>query len=211
MSSYLLAFVVSDFKHISNEATKAPTDTLHRVWVRPDSVDKAQYALENSAKVLKALEAYLNFDFELPKVDSAAIPNKGGAMENWGMVTYWETAMIYEVDYLDISHALKLSGVDVISHELAHQFFGDTVTCEWWDQTWLNEGFATLFEFHITDGLYPSWNTRHFFNIRKLQNAFRADSRLITRPMTNDVETLGQISSAFDTIAYDKCENNLRI
>lgn len=89
MSSYLLAFVVSDFKYISNEAGKAPTDTLHRVWVRPDSITKADYALENSAKVLKALEDYVGFDFVLPKVDSAAIPNKGGAMENWGMVTYW--------------------------------------------------------------------------------------------------------------------------
>lgn len=89
MSSYLLAFVVSDFKHISNEGDIGPDDTLHRIWVRPDSVSKAPYALENSAKVLKALENYVGFNFELPKVDSAAIPGKGGAMENWGMVTYW--------------------------------------------------------------------------------------------------------------------------
>jgi aminopeptidase N len=89
MSSYLLAFVVSDFDYISNADTKQPDDTLHRVWVRPDSVSKAAYALENSEKVLKALENYVGFKFALPKVDSAAIPNKGGAMENWGMVTYW--------------------------------------------------------------------------------------------------------------------------
>lgn len=89
MSSYLLAFVVSDFDYISNNATKEIGDTLHRIWVRPDSTSKAAYALENSAKVLKALENYVGFEFALPKVDSAAIPNKGGAMENWGMVTYW--------------------------------------------------------------------------------------------------------------------------
>lgn len=89
MSSYLLAFVVSDFEYISNADTKEIGETLHRIWVRPDAIKKAQFALENSEAVLKALEAYVNFDFELPKIDSAAIPNKGGAMENWGMVTYW--------------------------------------------------------------------------------------------------------------------------
>lgn len=136
MSSYLLAFVVSDFGMVSNALDKQPEDTLHRVWVRPDSTSKAWYAVENSEKVLKALEDYLDFPFELSKVDSAAIPAKGGAMENWGMVTYWETAMIYEEKYHDISHALKYTGVGVIAHELAHQFFGDSVTCKWWDETW---------------------------------------------------------------------------
>lgn len=136
MSSYLLAFVVSDLEFVDNEATREPGDILHRVWVRPDSVSKAWYAVEVSDKVVKALEAYTGFDYELPKVDSAGVPNKGGAMENWGMVTYRENAMIYEENYEDISHTQKWSGVDVIAHELAHQFFGDTVTCEWWDTIW---------------------------------------------------------------------------
>jgi aminopeptidase N len=83
MSSYLLAFVVSEFANITNELTKAPGETLHRVWTKPDSISKAQYALESSEKALKALEDYCYFDFVLPKVDSAAIPNKNSAMENW--------------------------------------------------------------------------------------------------------------------------------
>lgn len=138
--------------------------------------------------------------------------------------------MIYEENYEDISHSLKLSGVDVISHELAHQFFGDSVTCEWWNYTWLdsirlllreisnflynrnrlNEGFATLFEFHITGILYPDWRTRDFFNLRKLHNAFRSDSRDATRSMTFEVVTLSDISASFDTIGYDKCKNLLK-
>lgn len=89
MSSYLLAFVVSDFEYISNAKTKQQDETLHRIWVRPDSIKKAQFALDSSEAVLKTLEDYVGFKYELPKVDSAAIPNKGGAMENWGMVTYW--------------------------------------------------------------------------------------------------------------------------
>ena len=82
MSSYLIAFVVSDLEHISNANTKLPDETLHRIWVRPDSLTKAQYALDNSIKVLKALEDYVGFKYEMPKVDSAGVPEKGGAMES---------------------------------------------------------------------------------------------------------------------------------
>lgn len=83
MSSYLLAFVVSEFSSISNEKTRLPRETLHRIWTKPDSISKAPYALENSIKVLKALEEYCYFEYALHKVDSAAIPNKNSAMENW--------------------------------------------------------------------------------------------------------------------------------
>lgn len=86
MSSYLIAFIVSDLESISNSPSTG--ETAHRVWVRSDSLLKAQYALDNSVNVLKALENYVGFPFELPKVDSAGVPNKGGAMENWGLVTY---------------------------------------------------------------------------------------------------------------------------
>lgn len=83
MSSYLLAFVVSDLEYVDNEETRLPGGTLHRVWVRPDSLDKAWYAVNASDQVLQALEEYTGFAYELPKVDSAGVPNKGGAMENW--------------------------------------------------------------------------------------------------------------------------------
>lgn len=85
MSSYLLAFVVSDLVPITNTKTMQPGDTIHRIWVRPDSVLKAPYALDNSILALKELEKYVRYNYELPKVDSAGIPAKGGAMENWGM------------------------------------------------------------------------------------------------------------------------------
>lgn len=88
MSSYLLAFVVSELQFISNADSMLPTDTLHRVWVRPDYLSKAQYGLDNSVNVLKALEDYVGIKFNLSKIDSAGVPNKGGAMENWGMIIY---------------------------------------------------------------------------------------------------------------------------
>lgn len=88
MSSYLLAFIVSDLQSISNAATKLPGEILHRIWVRPNALEGARYALENSINALTALEDYVGFKFEMDKVDSAGVPQKGGAMENWGMVTY---------------------------------------------------------------------------------------------------------------------------
>jgi aminopeptidase N len=83
MSSYLNAFVISDLEFITNEGTKAENEPLHRVWTRPDSLKKAQYALDNSIAALKALEEYTGFTYALEKVDSAGIPGKTGAMENW--------------------------------------------------------------------------------------------------------------------------------
>jgi aminopeptidase N len=226
MSTYLLAFVVSDLESISNNATKQIDETLHRIWVRSDSLKKAQYALVNSEAVLKALEEYVDFDFKLPKIDSVGVPRKSGAMENWGMVTYRynaenfskklislktfyfrESAMIYEENYDDIPHAAKLSGVNVISHELAHQFFGDSVTCEWWDYIWLNEGFATLFEYHLMGIVYPKWRTRDFFNVRRVQNAMRSDSDENTRAMTSTLLTTAEILNAFNYVVYDKGKN----
>lgn len=121
------------------------------------------------------------------------------------MVTYRENAMIYDQNPENSPHSQRLSGVDVIAHELAHQFFGDAVTCKWWDQIWLNEGFATLFEYHLMGMIHPDWNVRHFFNKDTLHSAFKYDSEL-RRPMTHDVETLDEISNVFDSIAYAKCK-----
>ena len=121
--------------------------------------------------------------------------------------------MIYEENPDDISHAVKLSGVDVISHELAHQFFGDSVTCEWWDYIWLNEGFATLFEYHLMGMMYPDWRVKDLFNVRTLQSAFRSDSRDATRAMTPTPSLLTpqQITNAFDYVVYAKAGSVLRM
>lgn len=83
MASYLLAFIVSDLQFISNAETKTADETLHRIWVRPDSLKKAKYALDNSIGALKALENFVGMKYEMEKVDSAGVPNKSGAMENW--------------------------------------------------------------------------------------------------------------------------------
>lgn len=122
------------------------------------------------------------------------------------MVTYRENALIYENSPEESSHVQKFNGVTVISHELAHQFFGDLVTCQWWDQIWLNEGFATLFEYHLTEIIQPDWNVRHFYNTMDLMRLLKVDAAVDIRPMTYDATTLEEISGLFDFIAYGKCK-----
>lgn len=133
MSSYLNAFLVSDFEALSNELTKNSNETLQRIWTRPGEAARAQYGLDNSVKLLNELEKFAGIKYSLPKLDSGAIPGKGGGMENWGFVLYREAALIYEDD---ISHSLMNRGVRLIAHEVVHLFFGDLVTGEWWNFLW---------------------------------------------------------------------------
>ena len=122
MSSYLVAFVISDFEFISNALTKGTNDTLHRIYSRPNAVKLTPFALDNSEKLLQVLERYVDYKFELPKIDSAAIPQKSGAMENWGLVLYSENLMIYEENYNDISHTQRLGGVATIGKWIHNNF-----------------------------------------------------------------------------------------
>lgn len=149
MSTYLLAFVVSDF------ASRCKGDLKGReqcVYVRPNGYDHSSWALETAIDGLLGLESLLNVDYTLPKMDQIAIPDKdfaSGAMENWGLVTYRETRLL--IDESDYRYTEKDSIGTVILHEFAHQWFGDLVTPKWWTYLWLNEGFATLFEYYATD------------------------------------------------------------
>lgn len=133
MSSYLNAFLISDFDVLTNADTKTANETLQGIYTRPGEKERAQYGLDNSVKILNVLEKFTNTKFNLPKLDSGAIPGKGGGMENWGLVLYREAALIYEND---ISHSLMQRGVRLIAHEIVHMFFGDLVTGEWWNYLW---------------------------------------------------------------------------
>lgn len=213
MSTYLLAFVISDFKAISNEQTReSASDTIHRVFARSDAIDSTKLALENSILFLNELERYAMSKYELPKMDHAAIPDFAfgnlivnqhfanylnyhsldfqGAMENWGLIIYKETNLIgdensHHFDYLRI--------LQVVAHELGHQFFGNLVTLRWWDYTWLNEGFATLFEYLLVENVYDNYRIRDFFNVVKVHTAMVVDSVESTHALTWNGPTIGQI------------------
>ena len=125
-------------------------------------------------------------------------------MENWGLTTYKEQYLISDENShpRDVLEILK-----TVAHELGQQFFGNAVTCKWWNQIWLNEGFATLFEYLLVDNVYPKMRMQDYFNVQKLQNALKVDALETTRAILSDAETPAGISGLFDRIAYDKCKS----
>ncbi|MGH0164818.1 UNVERIFIED_CONTAM: hypothetical protein FKN15_047879 [Acipenser sinensis] len=155
MSTYLLAFIVSDFKFIENMSG----NVLIRIWARQKAIAQGQgdYALNVTGPILKYFESYYNTAYPLPKSDQIALPDfNAGAMENWGLITYRETALLYDPHVSSTSNKERV--VTIIAHELAHQWFGNLVTVRWWNDLWLNEGFASYVEYLGADYAEPSWN-----------------------------------------------------
>lgn len=195
--------MVSDFASQTNIDTKSDDETLHRIYMRPDAINRSDLGLINSIALLQQLEDYVNVKYELPTMNSAAIPDfAAGAMENWGLITYTEEYLIGDSKS---SHKEIINILGTIAHELGHQFFGNLVTCQWWDSIWLNEGFATVFEYLLLEKEYPDMRFLDLFNVQSLRSAFRSDSNEATRPMTTGAQTPSEISDLFDDIAYAKC------
>lgn len=143
-------------------------------------------------------------------MEMAALPDfSAGAMENLGLLTYRETALLYDEE--DSSDIAKQRVATVITHEQAHMWFGDLVTCEWWSYTWLNEGFARYFQYFGTALVEDKWNLGEQFVVEQLQNVMIMDSQLTTHPMTLDVESHTELSKAFDSISYNKGASVIRM
>ncbi|CAB3384997.1 Hypothetical predicted protein [Cloeon dipterum] len=199
MSTYLVAFVVSEFAHLESN----PGNTTFRVWARQDAIEQARYSLEIGPKILDFFEEYFNVSYPLPKMDMIALPDLTmNSMENWGMVTYEETCMLYEESTSEII-SKELVTV-VVAHELSHQWFGNLVTMKWWDDLWLNEGFATYLEGLGTDHVQPSWNYLENMAVRCLLNIFSIDSLKSSHPVSNDIQHPSEIRQLFDDISYSK-------
>lgn len=141
MSTYLVAFVISDFHSLGKNKFK--------VWARPAAIDQARYALKIGTAALKLLEDLFQQKYILPKMDMVAVPDfAAGAMENWGLVTYREIRMLY--DEKESSVLAQQSVASVIVHEITHMWFGNLVTPEWWSYLWLSEAFARFFQYFGT-------------------------------------------------------------
>lgn len=144
MSTYILAFTVSEFNERGNGD--------FGVLARPEFYEQTHYGFEVGPKILKELDKYLGvkyYSMGVDKMHMAAIPDfAAGAMENWGLLTYRERALLYDEGRSPLSS--KQSIASVIAHEQAHMWFGDYVTCKWWSYTWLNEGFARYFQYFAT-------------------------------------------------------------
>ncbi|XP_075583234.1 endoplasmic reticulum aminopeptidase 1 [Pelecanus crispus] len=199
MSTYLVAFIISDFKSISKVTSHGIKISVYAV---PDKINQADYALDAAVKLLDFYEDYFSIPYPLPKQDLAAIPDfQSGAMENWGLTTYRESALLYDPE--KSSAYSKLWTTMVIAHELAHQWFGNLVTMEWWNDLWLNEGFAKFMEFLAVSITHPELRVEDYF-LKRCFDAMAVDALNSTHPISTPVEDPAQILEMFDNVSYEK-------
>lgn len=199
MSTYLVAFVICDFKSVTATTSSGIQVSI---YASPEKWHQTHFALDVAVKMLDFYEEYFNIHYPLPKQDLIAIPDfQSGAMENWGLTTYRETSLLFDPLTSSVSDKVWVSMV--IGHELAHQWFGNLVTMEWWNDIWLNEGFARYMEFISVAGTYPEFKVEEYL----LHTCFAAvghDSLNSSRPISSAAENPTQIKEMFDTVSYDK-------
>ena len=207
MSTYLLAFFGGEFEIL---------ETSHRgirlrILTAEGKRDQGTYALEVTKQVLDYFTEYFGIPYPLPQLDQVAIPNafsNFGAMENWGSIAYIETLLLY--DPASSSQQTKEQIFEVVAHEIAHQWFGNLVTMGWWDNLWLNEGFASWMAAKVSNDLNPDWKIWVRANASK-ERAFQLDARASTHAVQLPGVTEMSAVDAFDAIAYEKGQAFLRM
>uniref|UniRef100_A0A8C5M6W0 Aminopeptidase n=1 Tax=Leptobrachium leishanense TaxID=445787 RepID=A0A8C5M6W0_9ANUR len=214
MSTYLVAFIVSQFKPVGDPGNGTTTGV--QIWGRKKAIEDEQqgaYALSITKPILDFFEEYYQTPYPLPKSDQVAIPDfSAGAMENWGLVTYRETALLYDPAVSSIGNKERV--VTVVAHELAHQWFGNLVTIKWWNDLWLNEGFASYVEYLGADKAEPTWNIKDLIVLYDLHRVMAIDALASSHPLTTkeeEVNTPSEISELFDSIAYSKGASVIRM
>lgn len=207
MSTYLVCFAVHQFGYV--ERTSARGIPL-RIYAQPSQLATAEYAANVTKVIFDYFEEYFNMTYSISKLDKIAIPDFGtGAMENWGLITYRETNLLYDEN--ESSSINKQRVATVISHELVHQWFGNIVTMDWWDDLWLNEGFASFFEYIGVEKAEPLWGMRDIMIISDVLPVMVDDALLSSHPIIVDVSTPAEITSVFDSISYSKGASILRM
>ena len=208
MSSYLLAFVVGDL-HKKTALTKRGVEVS--VWATPaQSPDTLDFGLDIATRSIDFFEEYFGIDYPLPKSDHVALPDfSSGAMENWGLITYRESCLL--ADQLTPESSKRFIAT-VIAHELSHQWFGNLVTMQWWNDLWLNESFANFMEYIAIDALEPEWRMWEDFATNEVTAALRRDSLDGVQSVKTDVNHPDEISALFDgAIVYAKGGRLLRM
>ena len=179
MSTYLVAFIIGEFDFLE---TKSKEGTIVRVFVTPGKKAQAEFALDTATKMLSYYNDYFGIQYPMPVLDLIAIPDfAAGAMENWGAITYRETALLIDPDHSAASAKQRVALV--IAHELAHQWFGNLVTMDWWTHLWLNEGFASYIPYLAVHHLFPEWDIWTQFVYADLNRALELDSMVNTHPV----------------------------
>jgi len=200
MSTYLLAWVIADLECVAGRDAHG---TPIRVWTTVGKKNQGRFALQVGRRSLDYFSSWFNIPYALPKLDMVALPDfAAGAMENWGLVTYRETTLL--VDPKHSSAPAKQRVAEVISHELAHQWFGNLVTMEWWTDLWLNEGFASYMDPKAVNSQFPAWQVWNQFVAGEYLLALRDDSLKSSHPIEIPVKNPHEIREIFDHITYNK-------
>ena len=202
MSSYLLAFVVGEL-HKKTARTKSGVEV--NIWATlAQSEDTLDFALDIATHSIDFYDEYFGVPYPLPKSDHVALPDfSSGAMENWGLITYRESCLLADPKLTPESSRRFIA--TVIAHELSHQWFGNLVTMQWWNDLWLNESFANMMEYVAVDALHPEWRMWEDFATSEVTAALRRDSLDGVQPVQADVNHPDEISTLFDpAIVYAK-------
>jgi len=201
MSCYLLYFGVGEFEFVSDKSKGLPE---LRIVTVPGRSGHTSMAMEMTKKFLRYYERYFGIKYPLPKLDILAIPDfSSNAMENWGAMTFREIVILG--DEKTTSLPIKQRIAEVIAHELAHQWFGDLVTMEWWDDLWLNESFATYMSYKAMHAIYPQWQMDMQYILNRAVNALAADQYSTTQEVGMKVNSPADMSIIFDpNIVYSK-------
>ncbi len=207
MSTYLVAFVVGDITCVER---RADGGTLVRIWAARGKEEQCRFALDVSVDLLSYFNHYFGIPYPLPKLDHLAIPDfAAGAMENWGAVTYREIALLVHPD--NSSLAAKQRVAAIVSHEMAHMWFGDLVTMAWWDDLWLNESFASWMGDKAVDQLFPEWEIWTQFVSNDTNRGLSLDGLSSSHPIEQPVNNPAEIGELFDGISYSKGAAVLRM
>jgi aminopeptidase N len=202
MSTYLLAFVVGEMHKVT---AKTKDGVEVNVWSTPlQPLESLDFALKTAVGSIEFFNDYFGTPYPLPKCDHVALPDfSAGAMENWGLVTYREVALL--TDPKNTAQSTREWIATVVAHETSHQWFGNLVTMRWWDNLWLNESFATLMEYLAIDALYPEWDIWTTFGNHEAFGAFRRDALPGVQAVKTEVNHPDEISTLFDSaIVYAK-------
>lgn len=213
MSTYLVAYANGRFAYLES-SYKSPLSGKTRplrIYSTPDVIHQAQYALDIKAKVLPIYEEIFDIEYPLPKLDTLVAHDfDAGAMENWGLITGRTSAFLLDPKKADMAAKKRVTVFQ--SHEIAHMWFGDITTMEWWDYLYLNEGFATLMgEVIVVDRVYPEWKVDSEFISQHLNDALDLDAKLSSHPIEVHCPDANQINQIFDSLSYAKAGSVLRM
>lgn len=207
MSTYILAYIVGRFDYIQ---TSTQRGHQIRIYTPRGRKSEGYFALGAAEKLLTFFEDYFDLPYPLKKLDHIAISDFAyRAMENWGLITYREEALLFKETTTSNSEKMLIS--KVMAHETAHQWFGNLVTHKWWTHLWLKEGFATFMQYFGLDHIDSHYNAWGQFYLHSLVPAFKLDSFADSHPIEVPVDNPSEIDSIYDDISYNKGASIIRM